>query len=138
MRSRNTAIDGLIDKEGRVKITDKFKMDAFAKKWPGRTIVITIDVLPDEASKLQVARYFKKILVDFQAGYKEVTGESLTLKDADLELRKMSPVCIEEIKLDEGIQFDRVKEVTELSSHELTEFMNHVEMVVARDFGIVL
>ena len=138
MKLRQIVIDGTIDKSGNIKITEKPRMQAFAKKWSGRNVVITIDALPEEASKLQIARYYKRTVPDFQAGYKETTGESLTLQQADLELRKMSPVCIEEMKLDEGIKFDRVKTVNELSKPELVEFIQHVEMLVAQEFGIVL
>lgn len=138
MKLRQIVIDGMIDKSGNIKITEKPRMQAFAKKWTGRNVVITIDALPEEASKVQIARYYKRTVPDFQAGYKEVTGESLTLCKADEELRRMSPVCIEEIKTDDGIEFGRLKTINELSGHELTEFINHVEMLVAQEFGIVL
>ena len=138
MKKRSIVLDGFVDKSGKVNINEKFKMDAFSRHHKGLKVTITIDVLPEEASKLQIARYFKKMVPDFQAGYKNVTGESLTLEQADLELRKMSAITTGEVITDDGILFDRIRKVNELSRPELVEFMSDVEMLVGREFGIAL
>lgn len=140
MKSQKLSIVGQVNESGKLLIANKIEMNDFFAKWPKSRVLMEATVYKNEPSRALIGLYMKKVVPDFQKAILDKEGERLTLPDVDLRLRKLSPVCREDIPSEEsnGFELVRLKTVYDLEGSELVEFVDHVISMAARDYGYVI
>lgn len=136
MTERGTHL-GTTDDKGQFYIVNAQKFNAYLKRFPRSRFVITIEKLEPEPGPVLRSYFYSYMLPIFQKRFHEFIGERLTKKETEEKLARMSPVTISEtVDPENGVEFDRIREVHELNKGELLEFVEHMHEIGAKHFGI--
>ena len=115
-------IQGVIDKDGNLKIHDKAKMNHFVHRHKGAAVILVLDVIGDNITEAQKGYYYKKIVPDFQAAWYEL-GERYTLEETERRLREMSH---------RRSDF----EIEDLDKQQMSDYISELVQIGAEHFGI--
>ena len=137
MKPHSVIIVGKVSNKGKPFIANKAEMDQFFKGWENESFIMEVNVYPKNNARALIAYYEKKVVPDFQNIFREIEGERLTLCQVDEKLKTMSPVMIQEIPSKEsgGFKLVKMKSIYEISNSQLVEFVNHIRMIAAREYG---
>jgi NurA-like 5'-3' nuclease len=66
-------------------------------------------------------------------------GERLTEEDAEIKMRELSPIMLEqEFNEETGKYTTRLREISELSNAELVEYIDHLKQIAAEEYSIYI
>jgi NurA-like 5'-3' nuclease len=82
--------------------------------------------------------YYNCVVPSFQEGMWDA-GERLTEEDAEIKMRELSPIMLEqEFNEETGKCTTRLREISELSNAELVEYIDHLKQIAAEEYSIYI
>ena len=82
--------------------------------------------------------YYNCVVPSFQEGMWDA-GERLTEEDAEIKMRELSPIMLEqEFNEETGKYTTRLREISELSNTELVEYIDHLKQIAAEEYSIYI
>lgn len=137
MKKRKLALTGQINAQGRLLFyTDALK--DWAQQFQNEKILLSVEVLPKEQSKLLLAYYKNYVLPEFQNAIRE-QGEWLSIAQVDERLRTASPLMeVATYNIETGVTSYRVKELEELHNADFCEFLEWLKMYAAENYSLYI
>jgi hypothetical protein len=119
-----------IDANGKLKIFGLADFDLFLKRISNSDVIITIEKPEEGATKYQIAYFYAVVCESFKNIFYDQYGERASKEMIKETLLKWYPYGRD----DEG----NIKELTELSSKELTDFIDHSKMIANAEFDVFI
>lgn len=137
MKRRKIAVTGTIDNNGNLRMyMDELKQ--FFKMHKGCRVIAKFMVESQGSSEALKGYYYNCVVPSFQEGMWDA-GERLTEEDAEIKMRELSPIMLEqEINEETGKYTTRLREISELSNAELVEYIDHLKQIAAEEYSIYI
>jgi NurA-like 5'-3' nuclease len=137
MKKRKISVTGTIDNNGNLRMyMDELKQ--FFKMHKGCRIIAKFMVESQGSSEALKGYYYNCVVPSFQEGMWDA-GERLTEEDAEIKMRELSPIMLEqEFNEETGKYTTRLREISELSNAELVEYIDHLKQIAAEEYSIYI
>lgn len=137
MKRRKIAVTGTIDNNGNLRMyMDELKQ--FFRMHKGCRVIAKFMVESQGSSEALKGYYYNCVVPSFQEGMWDA-GERLTEEDAEIKMRELSPIMLEqEINEETGKYTTRLREISELSNAELVEYIDHLKQIAAEEYSIYI
>lgn len=137
MKRRKIAVTGTIDNNGNLRMyMDELKQ--FFKMHKGCRVIAKFMVESLGSSEALKGYYYNCVVPSFQEGMWDA-GERLTEEDAEIKMRELSPIMLEqEFNEETGKYTTRLREISELSNAELVEYIDHLKQIAAEEYSIYI
>lgn len=137
MKRRKIAVTGTIDNNGNLRMyMDELKQ--FFKMHKGCRVIVKFMVESLGSSEALKGYYYNCVVPSFQEGMWDA-GERLTEEDAEIKMRELSPIMLEqEFNEETGKCTTRLREISELSNAELVEYIDHLKQIAAEEYSIYI
>lgn len=137
MKKRKITITGTIDNNGDLRMyMDELKQ--FFRMHKGCRVIAKFMVESLGSSEALKGYYYNCVVPSFQEGMWDA-GERLTEEDAEIKMRELSPIMLEqEINEETGKYTTRLREISELSNAELVEYIDHLKQIAAEEYSIYI
>lgn len=137
MKRRKIAVTGTIDNNGNLRMyMDELKQ--FFKMHKGCRVMAKFMVESQGSSEALKGYYYNCVVPSFQEGMWDA-GERLTEEDAEIKMRELSPIMLEqEFNEETGKYTTRLREISELSNAELVEYIDHLKQIAAEEYSIYI
>lgn len=137
MKRRKIAVTGTIDNNGNLRMyMDELKQ--FFKIHKGCRVIAKFMVESQGSSEALKGYYYNCVVPSFQEGMWDA-GERLTEEDAEIKMRELSPIMLEqEYNEETGKYTTRLREISELSNAELVEYIDHLKQIAAEEYSIYI
>lgn len=137
MKKRKITVTGKIDNNGNLRMyMDELKQ--FFKMHKGCRVIAKFMVESQGSSEALKGYYYNCVVPSFQEGMWDA-GERLTEEDAEIKMRELSPIMLEqEINEETGKYTTRLREISELSNAELVEYIDHLKQIAAEEYSIYI
>jgi NurA-like 5'-3' nuclease len=137
MKRRKIAVTGTIDNNGNLRMyMDELKQ--FFKMHKGCRVIAKFMVESQGSSEALKGYYYNCVVPSFQEGMWDA-GERLTEEDAEIKMRELSPIMLEqEFNEETGKYTTRLREISELSNAELVEYIDHLKQIAAEEYSIYI
>ena len=137
MKRRKIAVTGTIDNNGNLRMyMDELKQ--FFKMHKGCRVIAKFMVESQGSSEALKGYYYNCVVPSFQEGMWDA-GERLTEEDAEIKMRELSPIMLEqEYNEETGKYTTRLREISELSNAELVEYIDHLKQIAAEEYSIYI
>jgi NurA-like 5'-3' nuclease len=137
MKKRKITVTGTIDNNGNLRMyMDELKQ--FFKMHKGCRIIAKFMVESQGSSEALKGYYYNCVVPSFQEGMWDA-GERLTEEDAEIKMRELSPIMLEqEFNEETGKYTTRLREISELSNAELVEYIDHLKQIAAEEYSIYI
>ena len=137
MKKRKIAVTGTIDNNGNLRMyMDELKQ--FFKMHKGCRVIAKFMVESLGSSEALKGYYYNCVVPSFQEGMWDA-GERLTEEDAEIKMRELSPIMLEqEFNEETGKYTTRLREISELSNAELVEYIDHLKQIAAEEYSIYI
>ena len=137
MKKRKITVTGTIDNNGNLRMyMDELKQ--FFKMHKGCRVIAKFMVESIGSSEALKGYYYNCVVPSFQEGMWDA-GERLTEEDAEIKMRELSPIMLEqEFNEETGKYTTRLREISELSNAELVEYIDHLKQIAAEEYSIYI
>lgn len=137
MKKRKISVTGTIDNNGNLRMyMDELKQ--FFKMHKGCRVIAKFMVESLGSSEALKGYYYNCVVPSFQEGMWDA-GERLTEEDAEIKMRELSPIMLEqEFNEETGKYTTRLREISELSNAELVEYIDHLKQIAAEEYSIYI
>ena len=137
MKRRKIAVTGTIDNNGNLRMyMDELKQ--FFKMHKGCRVIAKFMIESQGSSEALKGYYYNCVVPSFQEGMWDA-GERLTEEDAEIKMRELSPIMLEqEYNEETGKYTTRLREISELSNAELVEYIDHLKQIAAEEYSIYI
>ena len=137
MKRRKIAVTGTIDNNGNLRMyMDELKQ--FFRMHKGCRVIAKFMVESQGSSEALKGYYYNCVVPSFQEGMWDA-GERLTEEDAEIKMRELSPIMLEqEYNEETGKYTTRLREISELSNAELVEYIDHLKQIAAEEYSIYI
>lgn len=137
MKKRKITVTGTIDNNGNLRMyMDELKQ--FFRMHKGCRVIAKFIVESQGSSEALKGYYYNCVVPSFQEGMWDA-GERLTEEDAEIKMRELSPIMLEqEINEETGKYTTRLREISELSNAELVEYIDHLKQIAAEEYSIYI
>ena len=137
MKRRKIAVTGTIDNNGNLRMyMDELKQ--FFRMHKGCRVIVKFMVESLGSSEALKGYYYNCVVPSFQEGMWDA-GERLTEEDAEIKMRELSPIMLEqEYNEETGKYTTRLREISELSNAELVEYIDHLKQIAAEEYSIYI
>lgn len=137
MKKRKITVTGTIDNNGNLRMyMDELKQ--FFKMHKGCRVIAKFMVESQGSSEALKGYYYNCVVPSFQEGMWDA-GERLTEEDAEIKMRELSPIMLEqEFNEETGKYTTRLREISELSNAELVEYIDHLKQIAAEEYSIYI
>jgi NurA-like 5'-3' nuclease len=137
MKKRKISVTGTIDNNGNLRMyMDELKQ--FFKMHKGCRVIAKFMIESQGSSEALKGYYYNCVVPSFQEGMWDA-GERLTEEDAEIKMRELSPIMLEqEFNEETGKYTTRLREVSELSNAELVEYIDHLKQIAAEEYSIYI
>jgi NurA-like 5'-3' nuclease len=137
MKKRKITVTGTIDNNGNLRMyMDELKQ--FFKMHKGCRVIAKFMVESLGSSEALKGYYYNCVVPSFQEGMWDA-GERLTEEDAEIKMRELSPIMLEqEFNEETGKCTTRLREISELSNAELVEYIDHLKQIAAEEYSIYI
>ena len=137
MKKRKITVTGTIDNNGNLRMyMDDLKQ--FFRMHKGCRVIAKFIVESQGSSEALKGYYYNCVVPSFQEGMWDA-GERLTEEDAEIKMRELSPIMLEqEINEETGKYTTRLREISELSNAELVEYIDHLKQIAAEEYSIYI
>ena len=137
MKRRKITTTGTIDNNGNLRMyMDELKQ--FFKMHKGCRVIAKFMVESQGSSEALKGYYYNCVVPSFQEGMWDA-GERLTEEDAEIKMRELSPIMLEqEFNEETGKYTTRLREISELSNAELVEYIDHLKQIAAEEYSIYI
>jgi NurA-like 5'-3' nuclease len=137
MKRRKIAVTGTIDNNGNLRMyMDELKQ--FFRMHKGCRVIAKFMVESLGSSEALKGYYYNCVVPSFQEGMWDA-GERLTEEDAEIKMRELSPIMLEqEFNEETGKYTTRLREISELSNAELVEYIDHLKQIAAEEYSIYI
>lgn len=137
MKKRKITVTGTIDNNGNLRMyMDELKQ--FFKMHKGCRVIVKFMVESLGSSEALKGYYYNCVVPSFQEGMWDA-GERLTEEDAEIKMRELSPIMLEqEFNEETGKYTTRLREISELSNAELVEYIDHLKQIAAEEYSIYI
>ena len=137
MKRRKITRTGTIDNNGNLRMyMDELKQ--FFKMHKGCRVIAKFMVESQGSSEALKGYYYNCVVPSFQEGMWDA-GERLTEEDAEIKMRELSPIMLEqEFNEETGKYTTRLREISELSNAELVEYIDHLKQIAAEEYSIYI
>ena len=137
MKRRKITTTGTIDNNGNLRMyMDELKQ--FFKMHKGCRVIAKFMVESLGSSEALKGYYYNCVVPSFQEGMWDA-GERLTEEDAEIKMRELSPIMLEqEFNEETGKYTTRLREISELSNAELVEYIDHLKQIAAEEYSIYI
>jgi hypothetical protein len=137
MKRRKIAVTGTIDNNGNLRMyMDELKQ--FFKMHKGCRVIAKFMVESLGSSEALKGYYYNCVVPSFQEGMWDA-GERLTEEDAEIKMRELSPIMLEQgFNEETGKYTTRLREISELSNAELVEYIDHLKQIAAEEYSIYI
>jgi NurA-like 5'-3' nuclease len=137
MKKRKITVTGTIDNNGNLRMyMDELKQ--FFKMHKGCRIIAKFMIESQGSSEALKGYYYNCVVPSFQEGMWDA-GERLTEEDAEIKMRELSPIMLEqEFNEETGKYTTRLREISELSNAELVEYIDHLKQIAAEEYSIYI
>jgi NurA-like 5'-3' nuclease len=137
MKKRKITVTGTIDNNGNLRMyMDELKQ--FFKMHKGCRVIAKFMVESLGSSEALKGYYYNCVVPSFQEGMWDA-GERLTEEDAEIKMRELSPIMLEqEFNEETGKYTTRLREISELSNAELVEYIDHLKQIAAEEYSIYI
>lgn len=137
MKRRKIAVTGTIDNNGNLRMyMDELKQ--FFKMHKGCRVIAKFMIESQGSSEALKGYYYNCVVPSFQEGMWDA-GERLTEEDAEIKMRELSPIMLEqEFNEETGKCTTRLREISELSNAELVEYIDHLKQIAAEEYSIYI
>ena len=137
MKRRKIAVTGTIDNNGNLRMyMDELKQ--FFRMHKGCRVIVKFMVESLGSSEALKGYYYNCVVPSFQEGMWDA-GERLTEEDAEIKMRELSPIMLEqEFNEETGKYTTRLREISELSNAELVEYIDHLKQIAAEEYSIYI
>jgi NurA-like 5'-3' nuclease len=137
MKKRKITVTGTIDNNGNLRMyMDELKQ--FFKMHKGCRVIAKFMVESLGSSEALKGYYYNCVVPSFQEGMWDA-GERLTEEDAEIKMRELSPIMLEqEFNEETGKYTTRLREISELSNAELVEYIDNLKQIAAEEYSIYI
>ena len=137
MKKRKITATGTIDNNGNLRMyMDELKQ--FFRMHKGCRVIAKFMVGSLGSSEALKGYYYNCVVPSFQEGMWDA-GERLTEEDAEIKMRELSPIMLEqEFNEETGKYTTRLREISELSNAELVEYIDHLKQIAAEEYSIYI
>jgi NurA-like 5'-3' nuclease len=137
MKKRKITVTGTIDNNGNLRMyMDELKQ--FFKMHKGCRVIAKFMIESQGSSEALKGYYYNCVVPSFQEGMWDA-GERLTEEDAEIKMRELSPIMLEqEFNEETGKYTTRLREISELSNAELVEYIDHLKQIAAEEYSIYI
>ena len=137
MKKRKITVTGTIDNNGNLRMyMDELKQ--FFRMHKGCRVIAKFMVESLGSSEALKGYYYNCVVPSFQEGMWDA-GERLTEEDAEIKMRELSPIMLEqEFNEETGKYTTRLREISELSNAELVEYIDHLKQIAAEEYSIYI
>jgi hypothetical protein len=136
MKRKKIAVTGIIDNNGNLKMyMDELKQ--FFRMHKGCRVIAKFMIESQGSSEALKGYYYNCVVPSFQEGMWEA-GERLTEEEAEIKMRELSPIMLEQEFNNTGKCTTRLREISELSNAELVEYIDHLRQIAAEEFSIYI
>ena len=137
MKKRKISVTGTIDNNGNLRMyMDELKQ--FFRMHKGCRVMAKFMVETQGSSEALKGYYYNCVVPSFQEGMWDA-GERLTEEDAEIKMRELSPIMLEqEFNEETGKYTTRLREISELSNAELVEYIDHLKQIAAEEYSIYI
>jgi NurA-like 5'-3' nuclease len=137
MKRRKIAVTGTIDNNGNLRMyMDELKQ--FFKMHKGCRVIAKFMIESQGSSEALKGYYYNCVVPSFQEGMWDA-GERLTEEDAEIKMRELSPIMLEqEFNEETGKYTTRLREISELSNAELVDYIDHLKQIAAEEYSIYI
>jgi NurA-like 5'-3' nuclease len=137
MKKRKITVTGTIDNNGNLRMyMDELKQ--FFRMHKGCRVIAKFMIESQGSSEALKGYYYNCVVPSFQEGMWDA-GERLTEEDAEIKMRELSPIMLEqEFNEETGKYTTRLREVSELSNAELVEYIDHLKQIAAEEYSIYI
>ena len=137
MKKRKITVTGTIDNNGNLRMyMDELKQ--FFRMHKGCRVIAKFIVESQGSSEALKGYYYNCVVPSFQEGMWDA-GERLTEEDAEIKMRELSPIMLEqEINEETGKYTTRLREISEFSNAELVEYIDHLKQIAAEEYSIYI
>ena len=137
MKKRKITVTGTIDNNGNLRMyMDELKQ--FFKMHKGCRVIAKFMIESQGSSEALKGYYYNCVVPSFQEGMWDA-GERLTEEDAEIKMRELSPIMLEqEYNEETGKYTTRLREISELSNAELVEYIDHLKQIAAEEYSIYI
>lgn len=137
MKRRKITVTGTIDNNGNLRMyMDELKQ--FFKMHKGCRVIAKFMIESQGSSEALKGYYYNCVVPSFQEGMWDA-GERLTEEDAEIKMRELSPIMLEQEHNEEtGKYTTRLREISELSNAELVEYIDHLKQIAAEEYSIYI
>jgi NurA-like 5'-3' nuclease len=137
MKKRKITVTGTIDNNGNLRMyMDELKQ--FFRMHKGCRVIAKFMIESQGSSEALKGYYYNCVVPSFQEGMWDA-GERLTEEDAEIKMRELSPIMLEqEFNEETGKYTTRLREISELSNAELVEYIDHLKQIAAEEYSIYI
>ena len=137
MKRRKISVTGTIDNNGNLRMyMDELKQ--FFRMHKGCRVIAKFMVESLGSSEALKGYYYNCVVPSFQEGMWDA-GERLTEEDAEIKMRELSPIMLEqEYNEETGKYTTKLREISELSNAELVEYIDHLKQIAAEEYSIYI
>ena len=137
MKKRKITVTGTIDNNGNLRMyMDELKQ--FFRMHKGCRVIAKFMIESQGSSEALKGYYYNCVVPSFQEGMWDA-GERLTEEDAEIKMRELSPIMLEqEFNEETGKCSTRLREISELSNAELVEYIDHLKQIAAEEYSIYI
>ena len=137
MKRRKITVTGTIDNNGNLRMyMDELKQ--FFRMHKGCRVIAKFMIESQGSSEALKGYYYNCVVPSFQEGMWDA-GERLTEEDAEIKMRELSPIMLEqEFNEETGKYTTRLREISELSNAELVEYIDHLKQIAAEEYSIYI
>lgn len=136
MKKRKISVTGKIDNNGNLRMyMDELKQ--FFRMHKGCRVIAKFMIESQGSSEALKGYYYNCVVPSFQEGMWEA-GERLTEEEAEIKMRELSPIMLEQEFNNTGKCTTRLREISELSNAELVEYIDHLRQIAAEEFSIYI
>jgi hypothetical protein len=133
---RNTyEATGKITTTGKMQINSIDRLNEFSKQYPNHNYVMVITVEEPASTQAQITYYEQYLIPIFQKALNE-SGDRMTLPEVDIYMRSLSPETVE-LKRIGGRKVQSLKEIRDLSTRQMSDFIEDLFRVGAMELGII-
>lgn len=137
MKQHEFEIAGRINNDGRLSMYMQ-ELNEFTKKWKNSRIIAIFKVYEPGTSEALKGYYYNCVVPAFRRALWE-SGDRMTKEKTEEYLRRMSPVMHEEnVDINSGKYFSKIKTIQELDNSEMIEYIDHLKQIGAEEFGIYI